>query len=90
MILIGAGLPRTGTTSMKRALEELLSAKCYHMEEVVFGTETEFERKYWEKAREDQERPRKLKVLTEQDWINFLPGRGFKAGVDYPISLYYK
>jgi hypothetical protein len=39
MIVIGAGLPRTGTTSMKKALEELLSGRCYHMEEVVFGNQ---------------------------------------------------
>ena len=32
--VIGAGLPRTGTLSMKRALEELGFGRCYHMEEV--------------------------------------------------------
>jgi hypothetical protein len=32
--LIGAGLGRTGTTSLKLALEELLGAPCYHMLEL--------------------------------------------------------
>ena len=34
--LVGAGLGRTGTTSLKLALEQLLDAPCYHMSE-VFG-----------------------------------------------------
>jgi hypothetical protein len=32
--VIGAGLPRTGTTSLKVALEILLGGYCYHMSEV--------------------------------------------------------
>ncbi len=32
--IIGAGLGRTGTTSLKLALEELLGGRCYHMLEV--------------------------------------------------------
>ncbi|HEX4095678.1 MAG TPA: sulfotransferase [Caulobacteraceae bacterium] len=32
--VIGAGLPRTGTLSMKHALEQLGFGRCYHMEEV--------------------------------------------------------
>ena len=89
MVVIGAGLPRTGTTSMKNALEELLGAKCYHMEEVVFGGQPEVERRHWDKARLNHQNPEQ-KILTDQDWIDFLPGRGFKAGVDYPLSLSYK
>ena len=33
--VIGAGLGRTGTLSLKAALEELGFAKCYHMLEVL-------------------------------------------------------
>ncbi len=25
-----------------------------------------------------------------QDWIDFLQGRGFTAGVDFPVALFYK
>jgi hypothetical protein len=32
--VVGAGLGRTGTTSLKQALEQLLGAPCYHMLEV--------------------------------------------------------
>jgi hypothetical protein len=32
--VVGAGLPRTGTSSQKAALETLLGGPCYHMEEV--------------------------------------------------------
>ncbi|MBN6050645.1 sulfotransferase [Nonomuraea sp. RK-328] len=35
MEVIGAGLPRTGTTSMKAALERLGFGPCYHMSEVM-------------------------------------------------------
>ncbi len=34
MRIIGAGLPRTGTNSLKLALERLLGRPCYHMVEV--------------------------------------------------------
>jgi hypothetical protein len=34
--VVGAGLGRTGTHSLKLALEQLLGAPCYHMLE-VFG-----------------------------------------------------
>jgi len=33
--VIGAGLGRTGTMSLKQALERLLGAPCYHMAEVI-------------------------------------------------------
>jgi hypothetical protein len=34
MRIVGAGLPRTGTSSLKLALQRLLGAPCYHMSEV--------------------------------------------------------
>ena len=33
--VIGAGFGRTGTSSMQVALEQLYSAPCYHMREVI-------------------------------------------------------
>jgi hypothetical protein len=32
--VVGAGLPRTGTKSLKIALEQLLGGRCYHMTEI--------------------------------------------------------
>ena len=54
-ILIGAGLPRTGTTSTKKALEILLPGHCYHMNSVFRGGQDESE--FWMKAMEDQLQP---------------------------------
>ena len=34
MRIVGAGLGRTGTHSLKLALQQLLGAPCYHMSEV--------------------------------------------------------
>ncbi len=36
-VVIGAGLPRTGTNSMQKALERLLGGPCYHMVTVMGG-----------------------------------------------------
>ena len=45
--VIGAGLPRTGTLSMKAALEELGLGACYHMEEVF---KAPWRAKHWERV----------------------------------------
>ena len=37
---------------------------------------------FWNKAL--TARPRKI------EWINFFEGRGYRAGVDYPVSKFYK
>ena len=36
-VVIGAGLPRTGTTTTRHALGVLLDGKCHHMYEVFMG-----------------------------------------------------
>ena len=28
--------------------------------------------------------------VTDNDWKDFLEGRGFRSGVDYPISHYFE
>ena len=37
--VVGAGLPRTGTASLKAALERLLGRPCYHMMELIQNLE---------------------------------------------------
>ena len=54
--------------------------KVYHMETVFRGGSTEYN--FWNKAID--------KNVTNQEWKDFLEGRGFRAGVDYPISAFYK
>ena len=36
-VVIGAGLPRTGTTTTRHALGVLLEGKCHHMTDVFMG-----------------------------------------------------
>ncbi len=38
--VIGAGLPRTGTSSLKLALEQLGFGPCYHMSEIILASGT--------------------------------------------------
>jgi hypothetical protein len=72
--VIGAGLGRTGTLSLKLALERLLGAPCYHMAEV-------FERPQdipiWHAAAKGE----------PVDWRALLDG--YAAAVDWPPSAYW-
>ena len=79
-VVIGAGLPRTGTTSMKAALEKLLNGPCYHGSQLMQGTEEDIN--HWEKLLNGK--------VSDKEWINFLEGRGFRSGVDYPISHHFE
>jgi len=79
--VIGAGLPRTGTMSMQAALEKLLNGPCYHMLQVAEGTDDDLD--HWEKILNDQN-------ISDKEWKQFLEGRGFRSGVDYPISHHFE
>ena len=48
-LVIGAGLPRTGTTSLQAALQMLLNGQCYHMRMMVYSKGLEQVR-FWNKA----------------------------------------
>jgi hypothetical protein len=73
--VIGAGLGRTGTLSLKAALEELGFAKCYHMVEVF--------------ARPDDARTWDAAVRGEPvDWDRLFAG--YRATVDVPSCLFYR
>jgi len=67
--VVGAGVGRTGTTSLKIALEQLLGGRCYHMIE-TFGKPDH--RLAWQEAFEG--RP--------PDWSTFF--EGYLATVDWP------
>jgi len=81
-IVIGAGLPRTGTLSLQTALTQLLKGPCYHMFLVISSKKTDPDIEHWNRALEGR--------LTKKDWVDFFAGRGFRAGVDYPVSKYYR
>ncbi len=73
--VFGSGLGRTGTHSLKLALEELGFGKCYHMVELFQHPEG---LKYFEQA----ERGGKV------DWDKLF--EGYHSAVDYPVARYYK
>ena len=72
--LIGAGLGRTGTTSLKLALEELLGGPCYHMFEVK---ERPGDPDVWGDAYEGR----------LPDWDAFFAG--YRAAVDWPAAPFW-
>lgn len=75
MRVIGAGFGRTGTTSLKAALEELGFGPSYSLTEVFENPEHV---RFWEDAR------RGKKV----DWEGFFTG--YEVGVDWPVCAFYE
>jgi len=78
-VLIGAGLPRTGTTSCFTALEQLLPGKCHHMARAFTGRRDAV---FWPQAARGE--------VFEEEWKEFIKAEGLSAAVDYPMSLYWK
>ena len=74
--LINAGLGRTGTTSLKVALERLGFGPCYHMFDIVSNEERLGQ---WEKIVCDAGRP---------DWETVFDG--YTSAVDGPCAIYYR
>lgn len=75
--VIGAGFPRTGTSSLKAALEQLGFGPCHHMFEVMGNPDTQGER--WAHA---------LSKNGDVDWDWVL--QGYNASVDWPSSFYWR
>lgn len=74
--IIGAGFGRTGTESMKRALEFLGYAPCYHMYEVIPHKERY---ETWQGIYDG---------TIDPDWDAVFDG--FKATVDWPAARYWR
>lgn len=78
MLLIGAGFGRTGTKSLKTALEILGYGPCYHMIEVL----------------EQQKNPDHLRIWDEAgqgkpvDWTRLF--QNYQATVDWPGAAFYQ
>ncbi|HJU36751.1 MAG TPA: sulfotransferase [Gaiellaceae bacterium] len=73
--VVGAGLPRTATFSLKEALERLLGGRCYHMHEVF-------------EHLEDVPAWRAAIRGDETDWHSFPPDS--VAAVDWPASAFWR
>jgi Sulfotransferase domain len=72
--MIGAGLGRTGTTSLKAALEQLLGGRCYHMVEVRARPD---DAAVWGRAYQGE----------FPDWADFFDG--YVATVDWPAAPFW-
>jgi len=73
--LIGAGLGRTGTLSLKAALERLGYGPCYHMIEILTAPERG---RHWS-----------AKASTgSADWDAIF--RGYRATVDWPAAAFWR
>jgi hypothetical protein len=74
--VIGAGVGRTGTHSLKLALEELGFGKCYHMDNLI--TESPQDVSYWSDA----------KAGKPVNWEELF--KGYQSAVDIPTFYFYK
>jgi hypothetical protein len=72
--VVGAGLGRTGTTSLKKALEQLTCGPCYHMFEVFEHPESIA---MWHAVARGE----------SEDWDALLDG--YSASVDWPAAAYW-
>jgi len=77
MHVIGAGFPRTGTTSMKAALEQLGLGPCHHMFDVLASPD--LARRWGGTASAD---------AGDIDWAHLL--EGWRSGVDWPLSFFWR
>ncbi len=75
MAVIGAGFGRTGTLSLKHALEQLGFGPTYHMQEVV-------------RRPSHIEAWHRYAVTGEADWDHLFAG--FGSGVDFPLSCAWR
>jgi len=80
--VVGAGLPRTGTTSLKEGLNLLGLGPCYHMSEVI----TQSQQHVWKSVAD-------LKAQGKNvDWDRVFSGKSiptYRSGLDFPMSAYY-
>jgi len=75
-LMIGVGLPRTGTTSTKKALELILPGKCYHFNESLNHEEQ------WTRICDGK--------MSDEEFKNLFLSNGFVACVDTPLVFSYE
>jgi len=75
-ILIGAALPRCGTTSLKNALEKILPGRCMHMTFMIEEPKLSIE---WLSNK-----------TTDEEFKNFFRKHNLLAGADMPFVSVYK
>ena len=75
MKVIGAGFGRTGTTSLKKALEDLGFGPCYHMQEVIKHPSHV---NFWLEA----------DTRSDEAWLHHFSA--YQSGIDWPICDFHK
>lgn len=80
LTVIGAGLPRTGTSSLKAALERLGFGPCYHMFELMRHPE---HADRWRRVTAAESAP-----SDRAEWDRVF--EGYRAAVDFPASIYWR
>jgi len=82
MIVVGAGYGRTGTSSLRDALEKLLGGKCYHMRDVFQHPEHV---QFWERT---MTKHGGAKGVSDSEWKEFFGD--YVACCDLPVSTFYE
>jgi len=75
--VFGAGFGRTGTLSLKLALEELQLGPCYHMREV---SRNPSHVDLWVKAIDGE--------MTKSSWDELF--KDYQSGVDWPVAMFWR
>jgi hypothetical protein len=75
--VIGVGFGRTGTMSLKAALEQLGAGPCFHMIELIMGERSEQALEQWVKV-----------AAGEQDWAEVFDG--WESTVDWPAAARWR
>ena len=78
--VICAGLPRTGTLSLKAALTSLLGGRCYHGFDTLFGSQEDVD--FWVRVARDE--------AEDEEVREFFCARGITAAADFPAALYFR
>ena len=81
--VIGAGLSRTGTSSLKAALQILLDGKCYHGVEIFNASPQDPDFEIWKRALREGH-------ISKDNLLTLFDARGYRAGTDLPLALFYK
>lgn len=77
MKVIGVGFGRTGTMSLKAALEQLGAGPCFHMIDLIMGEQRERDLEQWVKV-----------AAGEPDWAEVFDG--YEATVDWPAAARWR
>ncbi|CAI2731958.1 unnamed protein product [Schistosoma spindalis] len=84
--VIGAGLPRTGTSSLKTALEILLPQPCYHIIETVTKNHCDIDR--WQKLLNETKKTKPDETVIHEGLGEIL--NGYASVTDIPACGFYR